>query len=149
MAAIMFYGDTVQETRQFYFASWNKFKQNQALIPLEQQIVQVVLDHPEYQPILDQPEKYQDHTYYPEFGDTNPFLHMGLHLAIREQISTDRPAGIKQAYQNLLEKQSKPLEVEHLMMDQLAECLWLSQKNNTAPDENSYLQALIELGFKL
>jgi hypothetical protein len=35
---------------------------------------------------------YRDFT-RPGEGE-NPFLHMGLHLALREQIATDRPAGI-------------------------------------------------------
>lgn len=138
----MFYGDTLQETRQFYFSSWRKYRQNEALQPLEQQIVAVILAHPEYHEILDYPEQYQEHTYYPELGESNPFLHMGLHLAIREQVATNRPAGITQAYENLLKKLADPLAVEHQMMEQLAECLWLAQKNNLPPDEDEYLRAI-------
>ncbi|MFA6301593.1 MAG: DUF1841 family protein [Legionella sp.] len=138
----MFYGDTLQETRQFYFSSWRKYRQKQALQPLEQQIVAVILAHPEYHEILDYPEHYQEHTYYPELGESNPFLHMGLHLAIREQVATNRPAGITQAYENLLKKLADPLAVEHQMMEQLAECLWLAQKNNLPPDEDEYLRAI-------
>ncbi|EHL32443.1 hypothetical protein LDG_5399 [Legionella drancourtii LLAP12] len=49
------------------------------------------------------------------------------------------------AYKKLLEKYANPLAVEHLMMEQLAECLWLSQKNNLPPDEQHYLTALDNL----
>jgi hypothetical protein len=70
---------------------------------------------------------------------------MGLHLAIREQVATNRPSGIKNIYASLVNKYGDPLTVEHLMMDQLAECLWLSQKNNLPPDEQHYLNALEEL----
>lgn len=141
----MFYGDTIQETRQFYFNSWEKYKTKQALSALEQQIVAVLLAHPEYHVFLDNPGRYHEHVYYPEFGETNPFLHMGLHLAIREQIATDRPSGIKQIYQTLVSKARDPLEVEHRMMDQLAEHMWLSQKNNLPPDEQLYLAELAKL----
>lgn len=141
----MFYGDTIQDTRQLFFSSWKKYQQNIELMPLEQEIVKVILAHPEYHRFLTNPELFQDHTYYPELGDINPFLHMGLHLAIREQIATNRPAGIEHCYAQLLKQHQDSLEVEHLMMEQLAECLWLSQKNNSAPNEQHYLAALTNL----
>jgi hypothetical protein len=140
----MFYGDTIQETRQMFFTSWNNYIQKKPLTPLEQQIVQVIIDHPEYQQILAQ-SKFQEHTYYPELGETNPFLHMGLHLAVREQIATNRPAGITAAFKELLKKYQDPLAVEHLILEQLAECLWLAQKNNLPPDEQHYLTQLAQL----
>ncbi len=141
----MFYGQTIQEIRHMYFASWNKYQQKQALSPLEHEVVQVILAHPEYHQTIEQQQVYQEHQYYPELGETNPFLHMGLHLAIREQVKTNRPEGIALIYKNLLEKYADPLHVEHLMMEQLAECLWLSQKNNLPPDEEQYLTTISDL----
>ncbi|KGP64033.1 hypothetical protein EP47_03675 [Legionella norrlandica] len=141
----MFYGDTIQETRQLFFTSWDKYQNKKPLSPLEKEIAQVILDHPEYHKIMEQNHMFHEYTYYPELGETNPFLHMGLHLAIREQITTNRPIGIQVVYTNLLEKHKDPLAVEHLIMEQLAECLWLSQKNNMPPDENHYLNTLRNL----
>ncbi|WP_058534112.1 DUF1841 family protein [Legionella saoudiensis] len=141
----MFYGDTIQETRQMFFNSWEKYLQKKPLTPLEDEIVQVILAHPEYHKTLENQNKFQQQTYYPELGETNPFLHMGLHLGIREQIATDRPAGINAIYQLLLKKYADPLTVEHLMMEQLAECLWRAQKNNFPPDEQEYLATLSKL----
>lgn len=141
----MFYGDTVQETRQMFFSSWEKYQHKKPLSPLEQEIAQVILAHPEYHKIVEQTNTFKEHGYYPELGETNPFLHMGLHLAVREQVATNRPEGITRAYQEMLKKYKDPLAVEHLIMDQLAECLWLSQKNNQPPDEHAYLNALTAL----
>ena len=141
----MFFGDTIQDTRQMFFVSWDKYQQKKALSPLEKEIVAVMLAHPEYHRFLENPGKFQDQAYYPEFGETNPFLHMGLHLAVREHIAIDRPQGMKNAYAQLLKKHSDPLQVEHLIMDQLAECLWLAQKNNLPPDEEHYLNSLLRL----
>lgn len=141
----MFYGDTIQETRQMFFKSWEKYRQNIPLLPLEHEIAQVILAHPEYHKIVENLDKFQQQSYFPELGETNPFLHMGLHLAIREQVATNRPAGISTIYQNLLKKYGDPLAVEHLIMDQLAECLWRSQKDNLPPDEHYYLQTLENL----
>jgi hypothetical protein len=141
----MFYGDTIQETRQMFFNSWEKYQKKQSLLPLENEIVQVILAHPEYHKVLENSNKFQQQSYFPELGETNPFLHMGLHLGIREQIATDRPVGINAIYQLLIKKYNDSLAVEHLMMEQLAECLWHSQKNNLPPDEQYYLHALANL----
>lgn len=141
----MFYGDTIQDTRQLFFSSWDKFQKKQLLSALENQIASVILDHPEYHPLLSQKESYIEQSYYPELGQTNPFLHMGLHLAIREQLATNRPDGIQAIYKKLIEKYQDAHMLEHKMMEQLAECLWLSQKNNLPPDEIHYLNILSEL----
>lgn len=140
----MFYGDTIQETRQMFFNSWEKYQQNQILLPLENEIVRVILDHPEYHKILEN-RQFEQQNYFPELGEGNPFLHMGLHLAIREQAATNRPLGIQEIYLALVQKYADALTVEHLMMEQLAESLWLAQKNNLPPDELSYLNRLRNL----
>ena len=141
----MFYGETVQDTRQMFFSSWKKYQQKEPLLPLEQQIVAVILDHPEYFAMLDAPAGHQDQRYYPELGQTNPFLHMGLHLAIRDQISTNKPDGITAIYKKLLKKYNEKLIVEHLIMDFFAECLWTAQRNNNLPNDQQYLKALTQL----
>ncbi len=141
----MFYGDNVQDTRQLFFLSWRKYRQKEPLLALEHQIVEVVIDHPEYHVLLENASYLHDHAYFPELGATNPFLHMGLHLAIRDQVATDRPIGIKDIYLQLLKQHSDSLVVEHLLMDHLAECLWQGQRNQTMPDENNYLHSCREL----
>jgi len=140
----MFYGDSVQDTRQMFYSSWQKYKLKQVLLPLEQQIVEVILTHPEYHAMLEAIDS-SNQAYFPESGLSNPFLHLGLHLAIREQIQTDRPEGIALIYKKLLTKYTDPLSVEHLMIEHLAECLWQAQRSHQAPDERNYLDALGKL----
>lgn len=137
----MFYGDTPQDTRQLFFSSWKKYRNNHALSALEKQIVDVISDHPEYHALLETSILQHDHAYFPELGQTNPFLHMGLHLAIRDQVATDRPAGITSIYNKLLKKHTDPVAVEHLLLEPLAECLWQAQRNQGQVDEVSYLNA--------
>lgn len=141
----MFYGNSVIDIRQQFFTSWSKYKQKQPLLPLEQHIAQVILDHPEYHAVLDDVLLHPDHTYFPELGETNPFLHMGLHLAIREHVATDRPAGIAAVYMQLLHKKANAKDVEHLMMECLAECLWTAQRHQSMPNEDHYLRACKQL----
>lgn len=136
----MILSDDREQIRQFYIQTWNKAKNNQALDGLEQQIAQVIADHPEYHAYLEN-EQSLAADFPPELGQTNPFLHMGLHLGIREQIQTNRPAGIRSIYYELLQHAS-PLEVEHRMMEYLVEAIWQAQRNKTLPDEQAYLANL-------
>lgn len=130
--------------RQHYADVWSKARANQPLDALEQQIAQVIEQHPEYHKMFEN-RQHLANEYLPEMGETNPFLHMGMHLGIREQVSTDRPTGIAQVYRVLTLKLGNPLEAEHQMMDCLAEALWVSQKYQQAPDEQAYLTCLQQL----
>lgn len=135
------FGSDRNQLRQMYKTAWDKFQQQQALSPLEAQIAAVVKEHPEYHGLIDQLEK----DFLLENGDTNPFLHMGLHLGLREQLSTDRPAGIRQIHQQLLAQTADAHAAEHHMIDCLAEAMWLSQSHQQPPDEAAYLQCLQNL----
>jgi len=135
------FGNDRNQLRQMYKTAWDKFQQQQALSPLEAQIAAVIKEHPEYHRDINQLEK----DYLPENGDTNPFLHMGLHLGLREQLSTDRPAGIRQIHQQLLAQTGDPHAAEHRMIDCLAEAMWLAQRQQQPPDEAAYLQCLQQL----
>ena len=88
--------------RDTYREAWRKWRERLPLQPLEAQIADVVAEHPEYQPLL-QGERagLQAGLSIPRRGSENPFLHMGLHLALREQLSTNRPAGIAAIHRRL------------------------------------------------
>jgi hypothetical protein len=134
------FGSDRDELRQMYIEAWRKCCAGEPMSPLESQIAQVIQDHPEYQPAMT--AETLDETYMPEGGRTNPFLHMGLHLALREQIATNRPAGITKVFESLQTKTGDRHTAEHQALDCLAEALWAAQNNNTAPDEQAYLESL-------
>jgi hypothetical protein len=136
----MFYGDQVRDTRQLFFLSWEKYCNQHPLLPLEQQIAAVIAEHPEYHHLFQAPHAAEEAAYFPELGQTNPFLHMGLHLAVRDQINLDRPKGICPIFQALAKKGGH-LEAEHQLMERLAESLWVAQRNASMPDEMAYLLA--------
>ena len=139
----MIFGQNRDELRQMYVDAWQKSGNAEVLSPLEAQIAAVVQEHPEYQPMLDQAALDAD--FQPEGGQTNPFLHMGLHLAIREQVATNRPAGIAAIHQHLSQKTGDSHTAEHQMIDCLAESLWEAQSANQPPDEQKYLERLQRL----
>jgi hypothetical protein len=138
----MFFSQDRNQLRQMYLDAWRKHQQKLPMEPLESVIANIVARHPEYHATLEQGDDILDKDYSPESGESNPFLHMGMHIAIHEQLATDRPRGIKDAYQQLLNKVADPHQVEHQMMECLAEMIWSAQRNNTAPDETEYLQCL-------
>ncbi len=133
------------ELRQAYFDAWRKYCEHLPLSPLETQIADVIAIHPEYQALFADSEAVLDKDWTPETGATNPFLHMGLHLAIRDQVNTDRPIGIRDAYQSLRKKLATEHDVEHCMIECLAEALWNSQRNSSPPDEGAYLNRVKSL----
>ena len=136
----MIFGQDRDQLRRMYADAWQKLEAGAVLTPLESQIATVVQEHPEYHRHLGEEGLREDFT--PERGETNPFLHMGLHLAIREQVATNRPAGIAAVFNKLVEKSGDKLETEHRMIDVLAEVMWESQRSHAPPDEQAYLERL-------
>lgn len=130
------------EVRQFFFDAWAKFKQQKTLTELEKMAVGIMHMHPEYHSILDEPEHYLQQAYYPEMGETNPFLHMSLHLSIQEQISINQPTGITQAYGRLCTHFQEEHEAQHALLECLAETIWLAQRNQTGLDAAHYLNLI-------
>ena len=126
-----------------YVDAWHKSKNADVMSPLESQIATVIEEHPEYHGFLQQVTL--DAEFEPEGGQSNPFLHMGLHLAIREQVATNRPAGISAVHKSLSQKSGDFHNAEHRMIDCLAESLWEAQNANLPPDEQKYLERLHRL----
>ena len=139
----MFSQDRVQ-LRTFYRSSFEAFKNGLPLEPLQALVAQVVVEHPEYQLALENADSaHKD--FQVATGESNPFLHMGMHVALREQMVADRPAGMSVLYRTLCLKAGDPHAAEHMMMECLGEAMWRAQSNNTAPDEEAFLACVRRL----
>lgn len=141
----MIFGQDRNQLRQMYIDAWKKQQAGELMQPLEAMIAEIVTMHPEYHGLLGEGETALDRDFLPEMGESNPFMHMGMHIAIREQISTDRPPGISSAHKQLMLRLQDAHEVEHQMMECLGRALWEAQQNHTAPDELQYLQCVQKL----
>jgi len=130
------------QVRQFFFDAWRKYREREALAGMDQLAVGVILLHPEYHPVLDDPERYRDREYRPEAGDTNPFLHLSMHLAIEEQLSVDQPPGISGEFTRLAARLGDRHGACHEVMECLAEMVWRAQRDGTPPDAQAYLECL-------
>jgi hypothetical protein len=130
------------QSRRFLFDTWRKYRQREMLSAMEDMALEVILLHPEYHAMLDDAERYQDKDYLPEMGDTNPFLHMSMHIAIKEQLSIDQPQGIRQRFERLLKNNGDEHAVMHHIMECLAEMIWQAQRNQTEYDASVYFECL-------
>ena len=136
------FGDNREQLRQMYVDAWRKQQANELLTPLEMMIAEVVEMHPEYHALLNKGDAAIDKDFMPEQGESNPFMHMGMHIAIREQLSTNRPTGIVDAIRALLACIQDAHEVEHRVMECLGESLWEAQRAGKTPDEMAYLRCV-------
>lgn len=136
----MMFGQDRTKLRRFFLECWNKRNSGRALEPLENLVANVVAQHPEYHAMLS--NDALDHDWTPEQGETNPFLHMGMHITLAEQLGSDRPQGIRDVYGKIVAKFGQPHEAEHKIMDCLGLILWEAQRQNRVPDEQAYLACL-------
>ena len=130
-----------EQVRQFFCESWRKYRERQILEGAEATAADLITEHPEYHALLENPQAAVEQEFTPEGGQTNPFLHLSLHLAIAEQISIDQPRGIKAAYFALRQKMEVH-DVEHAIMECLGETIWRSQRDKAPMDGEAYLECV-------
>lgn len=130
--------------RATYREAWRKWRERVPMQPLEAQIADVIAAHPEYQPLLQSDAALQQEFPAHE-GRDNPFLHMGLHLALREQLSTNRPPGITAIHRRLIASAASEHAAEHRMIEVLAGVLWDAQRAGRDAEDAVYLERLRRL----
>jgi hypothetical protein len=135
----LFDGYSRDQLRLAYAQAWAKHLARSPLAPLEALIADVIEAHPEYQRIVADADAAVGFEADAGQAAQNPFLHMGLHLAVREQISVDRPPGIRDLKRQLQAHYGDAHRAEHALMEALGEELWTAQRDQRAPDERQYL----------
>jgi hypothetical protein len=136
------FNPTRDQARDFLFDLWEKYRADAMLTPLENVALAVILEHPEYQEMLSQRERHLERDWKPEGGETNPFLHMMMHLAIEEQVSIDQPPGIRAAITALSKRHDSAHDARHDVMECLAEMIWQAQRNGAPFDNAAYLDCI-------
>ena len=126
------------QVRAFFSDSWRKYRENQPLAGAEGLALQIILLHPEYQDFLLE-DKNRDRDFS---GESNPFLHMSLHLALEEQLQIDQPPGVRALFEALLARKGDRHEALHGAIECLAEMIWHAQKEKAPPDAGLYLDCL-------
>lgn len=135
------YTDDRNAYRKIFFDTWQKHLKKLPLETVEAQVLDIILSHPEYHALLDDPKTFMAQEFTLE---ENPFFHMSLHIALREQLHLDRPAGIRQIAQSLSQKHSTH-DTEHMMTTIMAQVMFAAQQSGEAPDEVDYMNKLRKL----
>ena len=130
-----------EQVRQFFCAAWNKYQERLPLVGAEVTAVDIAARHPEYHALLADSADALEKEWTPEGGQTNPFLHLSLHLAIHEQISIDQPPGIRAAFEMLRAKMDAH-DAEHVILECLGETIWRAQRQGTPMDATAYIDAV-------
>ena len=130
------------QARSFFFETWRKYRAGSPLAGLESVALDLILQHPEYHRVLDDPEKQLTQEYFPESGETNPFLHLSLHLALEEQLSIDQPPGIARHFAQLAARCGERHAALHEALECLGETLWRAQRDRVPLDAEAYLECL-------
>jgi hypothetical protein len=131
-----------EQVRQFFIDAWARRRGGVPLTGLEPRAVDIILLHPEYHALLGDPAAAIAREYTPEHGETNPFLHLSLHLAIEEQLAIDQPAGISAEFERLRLRTANRHAALHVVLDCLAEALWAAQRSGLPPDSAGYLDCV-------
>lgn len=132
-----------EQVRLFFINTWKKYHQQTPLTQAESLALQWMSRHPEYFAVFESnTEDVLQRDYLPEEQQTNPFLHLSMHVAIAEQISIDQPPGIRAAFAALCEKHQDEHDAAHAVFDCLAEQIYQQQRHGLGFSGERYLAAI-------
>jgi len=130
------------EARRFLVDAWAKRRAGEPLSDLERIAADLIAQHPEYHAFVEQPERFVERDFGPEGGETNPFLHLALHLAVAEQLAIDQPPGIRAQFERLRIARDDEHAAQHAILECLGEIVWHAQRHGTPPDAALYIACL-------
>ena len=131
-----------EQVRRFLANAWRKRREGLPAEALEIQAADIIELHPEYHALLASGDEALAREWTPEQGETNPFLHLSLHLAIEEQLSIDQPPGIRAIFDQLLARRGDRHAALHDILECLGETVWRASRDQAPPDGNAYLDCL-------
>jgi Domain of unknown function (DUF1841) len=136
------FNPTQSDVRRFFCDVYSKWLIKDTMDGIETIAALWIAEHPEYHDDLSDPESAVARDYAVDSGRTNPFLHLSMHLSISEQCSIDQPRGIQAAVEALTSKLDSLHDAHHLAMEALGSMMWESQRSNTPPNGEVYIEAI-------
>lgn len=130
------------DVRRFFCATYRQWQAGAALDPMQKLAQPWVAEHPEYFAELADEATALALEYRVEDGQTNPFLHLSLHLAVEEQLSIDQPPGIRAAFDRLLARRGDRHDALHAILECLGETVFRSARDRAPPDADAYLECI-------
>ena len=138
----MMFQPSQADVRRFFCAVHGKNQSGAPMEAIETLASLWIAEHPEYHADLADVDAAIARNYDETPAQTNPFLHLSMHLSISEQCSIDQPRGIRQAVELLAKRLDSLHDAHHAAMECLGEMLWESQRSGRPPDGNAYIAAV-------
>ncbi|MDR2209398.1 MAG: DUF1841 family protein [Azoarcus sp.] len=135
------FNPTREQVREFFTKAWSKYQAQEVLTALETIAAGITLEHPEYHALLSDPDT-MTREFPPEHEQSNPFLHLSLHLAIEEQLSINQPPGIRDAFETLRRIRNGRHNAMHDVIECLGETVFKALRDHTSPDGVAYLNSV-------
>lgn len=139
----MLFNPTRDQVRRFFCDAWRKSRDGVPLSGLEPIAVDLMQAHPEYHATLNAVDANLMREWRPEDGESNPFLHLSMHLAVAEQLSIDQPPGIRAAFERIASRTGDRYAAEHEIIECLGATLWEAERDQRAPDAAAYLECVL------
>ncbi len=73
------FSNSRDELRRQWLQAWKKARDRTILTPLETQLIDLIIEHPEYHTWLEEGDSCVQDEFHPEGGQSNPFLHLSMH----------------------------------------------------------------------
>ena len=131
-----------EDVRRFFCAVYEKSLRKAPMEAIETLASQWIAEHPEYHADFSNVDAALRQVYTNAQGQSNPFLHLSMHLSISEQCSIDQPRGIRQAVELLTHKRNSLHEAHHATMECLGRMIYESQRSGKMPDGNVYIDCV-------
>ena len=128
-----------EDVRRFFCTVYEKSVLKAPMEAIETLASQWIAEHPEYHADFSNVDAALRQVYSNAQGQSNPFLHLSMHLSISEQCSIDQPRGIRQAVELLTHKRNSLHDAHHETMECLGKMLEESQSAGRAPDGDAYI----------
>ena len=127
------------DVRRFLCAVHAKTQSGQPMEAIETLASLWIAEHPEYLADLSDADAAVARNYDETPEQTNPFLHLSMHLSISEQCSIDQPRGIRQAVELLSRRLGSLHDAHHAAMECLGQMLSEAQRSGRPPDGEAYV----------
>ena len=139
----MMFQPSQADVRRFFCAVHGKNQSGAPMEAIETLASLWIAEHPEYHAALSDVDAALARDYDATPEQTNPFLHLSMHLSISEQCSIDQPRGIRQAVELLSKRLDGGLhDAHHAAMECLGQMLADSQRSGLPPDGATYVAAV-------
>jgi len=116
------------------------------LSPEDKKLAEIMLEHEEFHNQFEIADVLSEHEYDPD-KETNPFLHVTMHVIAETQLENRDPIEVYQFYNAMRKKKASRHDAVHLIGAVLAPLIWKTLQEQRAFDLEEYRSRLKKLKY--